>query len=201
MLGINGGEFVVLLVVALVVVGPERLPRYAEQLGMWVRTARRYALTAKERVTEELGEDVGDVDWAALDPRRYDPRRIVREALLDDTPPPVASKVQRAATGATAAGATAAGATAAGATAAGATAAGAATARATGTPDRSAVGGTPASGVHAASGPSLRKDLGEGRSVDPSTGIVSESASAAAPSPTVPSMAEAATVPFDDEAT
>jgi sec-independent protein translocase protein TatB len=85
-LGINGGEFLLLIVVALVVVGPERLPRYAEQLGAWVRTARTYALSAKSRVTEELGEDVADVDWAALDPRRYDPRRIVREALLDDTP-------------------------------------------------------------------------------------------------------------------
>lgn len=87
MLGINGSEFVLLVVVALVVVGPERLPRYAEQLGVWVRTARSYALSAKTRVTEELGEDVADVDWAALDPRRYDPRRIVREALLDDLPP------------------------------------------------------------------------------------------------------------------
>jgi sec-independent protein translocase protein TatB len=86
-LGINGGEFLLLIVVALVVVGPERLPRYAEQLGAWVRTARSYALSAKSRVTEELGEDVADVDWAALDPRRYDPRRIVREALLDDSPP------------------------------------------------------------------------------------------------------------------
>ncbi|WP_298459460.1 Sec-independent protein translocase TatB [uncultured Cellulomonas sp.] len=88
MLGINGGEFLLLIVVAVVVVGPERLPRYAEQLAVWVRTARRYALSAKDRVSEELGDDVGDVDWAALDPRRYDPRRIVREALLDDLPGP-----------------------------------------------------------------------------------------------------------------
>jgi sec-independent protein translocase protein TatB len=87
-LGINGGEFVLLILVALVVIGPERLPRYAEQLGSWVRMARSYATTAKKRVTEEFGEDVGDVDWAALDPRRYDPRRIVREALLDDSPAP-----------------------------------------------------------------------------------------------------------------
>ncbi|WNB85004.1 twin-arginine translocase TatA/TatE family subunit [Cellulomonas sp. ATA003] len=86
MFGINGGELLLLLVVAVVVVGPERLPRYAEQLGTWVRTARRFALTAKDRVAEELGDDVADVDWAALDPRRYDPRRIVREALLDDAP-------------------------------------------------------------------------------------------------------------------
>lgn len=84
MFGINGAELLVLVVVALLVVGPERLPSYAEQLGVWVRTLRRFVSTAKDRVASELGEDVGDVDWASLDPRRYDPRRIVREALLEE---------------------------------------------------------------------------------------------------------------------
>ncbi|WP_250445590.1 twin-arginine translocase TatA/TatE family subunit [Actinotalea sp. C106] len=84
MFGINGAELVILLVVALLVVGPERLPRYAEQLGAWVRSARGFVGTAKERVAAELGEEAADVDWASLDPRRYDPRRIVREALLDE---------------------------------------------------------------------------------------------------------------------
>jgi sec-independent protein translocase protein TatB len=102
-LGINGGEFLLLIVVALVVVGPERLPRYAEQLGAWVRTARSYALSAKSRVTEELGEDIADVDWAALDPRRYDPRRIVREALLDDSPPSRSPRPRPTSSGAAAA--------------------------------------------------------------------------------------------------
>lgn len=85
--GINGGELLVLFLVAAFVIGPERLPRYAEQLGHWVRRARQFAADAKARVDEELGEEARDVDWAALDPRKYDPRRIVREALLDDLPP------------------------------------------------------------------------------------------------------------------
>lgn len=87
MLGINGAEFLVLLLVALLVVGPERLPGYTEQLASWVRTLRRFVTTARERVADELGEEVGDVDWASLDPRRYDPRRIVRDALLEDVLP------------------------------------------------------------------------------------------------------------------
>ncbi|WP_448631514.1 twin-arginine translocase TatA/TatE family subunit [Cellulomonas soli] len=87
MFDINGGEWLVLLLVAIMVIGPERLPQYAEQLGVWARRARRFAKDARARVDDELGEDVKDVDWAALDPRRYDPRRIVREALLDDEPP------------------------------------------------------------------------------------------------------------------
>jgi len=83
--GINGGELLILLLVAAVVVGPERLPAYAEQLAGWVRRLRDLARDTKDRVGAELGDE--DVDWAALDPRRYDPRRIVRDALLDDAPP------------------------------------------------------------------------------------------------------------------
>ena len=82
MFGINGGELIILLVVVALVVGPERLPQYAEQLGKWVRGLRRYVQDARQRVDDELGET--GVDWEALDPRRYDPRRIVREALLDE---------------------------------------------------------------------------------------------------------------------
>lgn len=87
MFGINGGEFVVLLLLAAVVIGPERLPRYAEELARWVRTWRATLTTTKERLSAELGED--DVDWTALDPRRYDPRRIVRDALLEPDDAPV----------------------------------------------------------------------------------------------------------------
>ncbi|HWS59199.1 MAG TPA: twin-arginine translocase TatA/TatE family subunit [Actinotalea sp.] len=88
MFGINGAEFMVLALVALLVVGPDRLPAYAEQLGRWVRSLRVFLVTARERVAAELGEEAEEVDWAALDPRQYDPRRIVREALLEDPSPP-----------------------------------------------------------------------------------------------------------------
>jgi len=84
---INGGELLVLAAVGVIVLGPERLPQYAAQLGKLVRQARGFARTAREQMREELGEDFDDIDWTSLDPRRYDPRRIVREALLDDDEP------------------------------------------------------------------------------------------------------------------
>ena len=93
MLGINGWEFMLLLLVGVVVVGPQRLPAYAEQLARWVRALRGFLGTARERVAQELGEEAADVDWASLDPRRYDPRRIVREALLEDLSAPVVPPV------------------------------------------------------------------------------------------------------------
>jgi sec-independent protein translocase protein TatB len=80
---INGGEWLVLLVVAVIVIGPERLPGYAEQLARLVKRGREFVTSTRSRLDEELGEGAG-VDWQALDPRRYDPRRIVRDALLDD---------------------------------------------------------------------------------------------------------------------
>ena len=44
------------------------------------------ASAAKDRVKEEMGSDFDDVDWRKLDPRQYDPRRIIREALTDVDP-------------------------------------------------------------------------------------------------------------------
>ncbi|MFC8193665.1 Sec-independent protein translocase TatB [Cellulomonas sp. NPDC057328] len=105
MLGINGGELLVLLLVAALVIGPERLPAYAEQLAGWVRRLRDVVRDTRRRVDDELGDVAGEVDWAALDPRRYDPRRIVRDALLDDVAPSRAAGASRAAGVATAAGA------------------------------------------------------------------------------------------------
>lgn len=104
--GINGSEFLLLALLAVVVIGPERLPHYAEQLGGLVRRGRGYLTTAKERVDSELGDEFGDVDWSKLDPRQYDPRKIVRDALTDD---PAATVATAGATGAAAAGAAAAG--------------------------------------------------------------------------------------------
>ncbi|MDD9206101.1 twin-arginine translocase TatA/TatE family subunit [Georgenia sp. 10Sc9-8] len=88
MAGINGWELMVLLLVALLVIGPERLPQAAEQLARVARELRRVATGARERVREELGPEVADIDLAKLDPRQYDPRRIVREALMEDVTGP-----------------------------------------------------------------------------------------------------------------
>lgn len=86
MFGINGPEFLVLALVALLVVGPERLPKYASQLARLVREVRRMATGAREQVRAELGPEFDDIDWKKLDPRQYDPRRIIREALSDVDP-------------------------------------------------------------------------------------------------------------------
>lgn len=84
MIGINGYEIIILVVLALVLLGPERLPEYAQTLGRWVRQARGMAEDAKVRFQEETGADFDEIDWQKYDPRQYDPRRIIREALSEE---------------------------------------------------------------------------------------------------------------------
>jgi sec-independent protein translocase protein TatB len=81
---INGWEFVLLVVAALLVIGPDRMPEYSAKLARLVRQLRGMADTAKVQLREQMGPDFDDVDWKSYDPRQYDPRRIVREALMDD---------------------------------------------------------------------------------------------------------------------
>ncbi len=76
----------ILLVLALFILGPERLPGYAKAFAQFIKKMRAMANTAQTQMKDELGEGFEDLDWKKLDPRQYDPRRIIREALLDDTP-------------------------------------------------------------------------------------------------------------------
>ena len=84
MFDINGWEFIVLAIVAVLVIGPDRMPEYAAKLAKLVRQVRGMADTAKVQLREQMGSEFDDVDWKQYDPRQYDPRRIVREALMDE---------------------------------------------------------------------------------------------------------------------
>ena len=89
MFGINGPEFLLLLLIGILVIGPQRLPEYTQKLTNLVREVRRMASGAREQIKEEVGIDIDEVDWKKYDPRQYDPRRIIKEALLDDDTKPV----------------------------------------------------------------------------------------------------------------
>lgn len=103
MLGINGPEFLLLLIIGLLVIGPSRLPEYTQKLANIVKEVRRMASGAREQIKEEVGIDIDDVDWKKYDPRQYDPRRIIKEALLDDDTKPVSAGAPAAAATAVAA--------------------------------------------------------------------------------------------------
>lgn len=77
-------ELFILLVIAVLVIGPKRLPEYTQKLTNIVREIRRMASGAREQLKEETGVDLNEVDWRKYDPRQYDPRKIIRDALLEE---------------------------------------------------------------------------------------------------------------------
>lgn len=81
--GLTIEKLLLIGVIALFLIGPDRLPAYSAQFGRLIRQLRDMASGAKVRMREELGPDFDDVDWKKLDPRQYDPRRIIREALQE----------------------------------------------------------------------------------------------------------------------
>lgn len=83
MFGLSGEKLLILGLIAIFVLGPERLPHYAQQLARLVKSLRKMAEGAKGQLQAEIGEDV---NWKQLDPRQYDPRRIIREALSETEP-------------------------------------------------------------------------------------------------------------------
>ncbi|OLO47531.1 Sec-independent protein translocase TatB [Actinomyces oris] len=84
MFGINGSEFLVIILVAVIVVGPQRLPEYTRKLTQMVRQLRVFLDNARSQIAEEVGPEMADMDLSSLDPRQYDPRKIVRDALGED---------------------------------------------------------------------------------------------------------------------
>jgi sec-independent protein translocase protein TatB len=82
--GLSGEKLLILGVLAAMILGPDRLPEYARKLAQFVKGLRKMADGAQSQLKDELGEGFEDVDWKKLDPRQYDPRRIIREALLEE---------------------------------------------------------------------------------------------------------------------
>ncbi len=83
MFGIGIPEFLVILVVALVVFGPDRLPDFARQAGRLVRQVRTLTRQARDDIRAELGPEYADFELNDLDPRRAI-RKHILEAWDED---------------------------------------------------------------------------------------------------------------------
>jgi sec-independent protein translocase protein TatB len=57
MSGVGFSEFLILCLIGLIVLGPERLPRVANQVGRWVGQARRMTRVMRRQLEEELNFD------------------------------------------------------------------------------------------------------------------------------------------------
>jgi sec-independent protein translocase protein TatB len=72
-------KLLVLAVIALIVFGPNELPRIAKQAGGVLRDLRRIAEGAKADLREGLGPEFQDFEFEDLNPRRF-----VQKHLMDD---------------------------------------------------------------------------------------------------------------------
>ena len=85
LLDINGPEFLLLLVLAVILFGPERLPDLARKAARVVRYLRTVAGTAQEQLSKELGPGFEDLDLRDLNPKTF-----VQKHLFEDVNPIIA---------------------------------------------------------------------------------------------------------------
>lgn len=83
-------EIAVIVVLALFVFGPERLPTIAAEAGRSLRKVRLYVKSMTEDLKSELGPELGDVDLASLNPRTF-----VQKHLFSDDDDEIDPKVGR----------------------------------------------------------------------------------------------------------
>jgi sec-independent protein translocase protein TatB len=81
-------KLLVLGIIGLAVFGPDRLPELARDAGRTLRQLRKMAQAARTELRSELGDTVGDFDFADLNPRAF-----VRKHLLDDLDTDLESEV------------------------------------------------------------------------------------------------------------
>jgi sec-independent protein translocase protein TatB len=82
MFNIGPMEFLVLALVAVIVLGPERLPQFAREAAQLLRTLRDLATGARSQLRDELGPEFADLDLSDL--RNLNPRTALQRAILGD---------------------------------------------------------------------------------------------------------------------
>lgn len=83
MFGLSIEKLIIVAIVAGLILGPHRLPLYAEKLAGLVRTVRDVLDVTRARAESEIGAPLDAEAWVSR-ARELDPRRIVRNAFAAD---------------------------------------------------------------------------------------------------------------------
>lgn len=89
---IGMSEILVLLVAALFILGPERLPEAAAWLGRSLRKIREFATGARDQLRDEMGPEFDEFRQPIQDLRSlrsFDPKRAVTQHLFDGDEDPL----------------------------------------------------------------------------------------------------------------
>lgn len=80
-------EIVTLIVVALLVFGPDKLPGVARDAAQMLKQLRSMAKDARGQIKSELGPEFSDFDLDSLNPRTFVRKNLFSDDDEDDTPP------------------------------------------------------------------------------------------------------------------
>jgi sec-independent protein translocase protein TatB len=88
------GEVLGLAVLAMFLVGPERLPKVAGEAAKWVKKIRELANTATAELKENLGPGFEDLQPKDLNPKTFVKKQI--SDMLDEENPKAKSNTSKA---------------------------------------------------------------------------------------------------------
>ncbi|MFT4216479.1 MAG: sec-independent translocase [Micropruina sp.] len=79
----NASEIVLLLVLAIVLFGPEKLPELARKAARVLHYIRRIANDAQGRLREELGPEYADLQLSDLNPKAFIAKHLGADATAE----------------------------------------------------------------------------------------------------------------------
>ena len=84
LLDINGPEFALLLVLAVILFGPERLPDLARKAARLINFLRTTANNSHQQLSGELGPEFENLDFRDLNPRSFIQKNLLENSVVAD---------------------------------------------------------------------------------------------------------------------
>ena len=81
----GAGEIIGLLVLAVILIGPERLPHFAVDAAKFVKRVREIATTATNELKENLGPGFEDLQPSDLNPKKFIQRQVSQVLENEDS--------------------------------------------------------------------------------------------------------------------
>lgn len=85
MFNIGAGEFIALAVIALFLIGPDRLPFVARDAAKWVKRFKELTNKATAELRENLGPEFSDLEVTDLHPKNFI-KKTIGNALDENDP-------------------------------------------------------------------------------------------------------------------
>jgi sec-independent protein translocase protein TatB len=84
MFNIGAGEFIALAVLALILIGPDKLPEFAQSAAKFLQKVRNMANTATAELRENLGPGYEDLQVTDLHPKKFIKKHLDNYATEND---------------------------------------------------------------------------------------------------------------------